>query len=60
MPQGLCFEQGGVVGIAASVRAGRSWVRIPVGTRFFVRNVQIGPRAHLASYSEGTGVLSQG
>ena len=42
------------VGIATTLRAGRPGDRIPVGARFSAP-VQIGPGAHPASYTMGTG-----
>ena len=44
-----------VFGIA-TLRAGRSGCRIPVGARFSV-SVQTGPGTHPASYTLGTGSL---
>jgi hypothetical protein len=45
---------GSVVGIATTLRAGRSGDRIPVEARFSA-SVQRGPRAHPASRTMGTG-----
>jgi hypothetical protein len=41
-----------------SLRAGRSWDRISVGARFSAP-IQTGHEAHPASYTMGTGSLSQ-
>jgi len=43
------------------LRAGRSGVQIPEWARYFLfpKKVQNGSRAHPASYSMGTGVLSR-
>jgi hypothetical protein len=46
-----------VVGVATTLRAGRSEDRIPVGARFFAA-VQTGPGAHPASYTMSTGSFS--
>ena len=46
-----------VVGIATTLRAGRSGVRIPVGSTdffFFLQNVQLGFGAHPAPFSMDT------
>ena len=49
------------VGAEARLRAGRSRVRISLGARdFFLKYLQTGSGAHLASYSICTGVLSHG
>jgi hypothetical protein len=48
-----------VVGIATTLRAGRSGNRIPVGARISAL-VQTGPGAHPASYVVGIGSLCRG
>ena len=48
----------GSVGIVTCSRAGQSGDRIPVGVRFSAP-VQTGTGAHSASYTMGTGSLSQ-
>jgi len=47
------------VGTATRLRAGRSGVRTPVGTKFSL-SVQYGPEAHPASCTRGTGSLLRG
>lgn len=54
--------QGSVVGIATKLLAERSGIRIQVGTIAFclLQNVHTNSGVHSASYSMGSGVLSQG
>jgi hypothetical protein len=55
-------SRGSVVGIATTLRAGRSGVQIPIGTRDFFSSPKCPDRlwAHPASYPVGTRLLSQG
>ena len=55
-------SQSSIFGIVTRLRVGQSRVQMPVWARdlSFLQNVQTGSGTHLAKYSVGTGVLSQG
>ena len=55
-------SQSNIFSIVTRLRVGRSRVQIPVWARdlSFFQNVPAGPGTHPATYSVGTGVISQG